>query len=80
MSEITSLADITRVHAESQPDKVAMIFEGREWTYGDLDRESNQVATPYWQLVLAPKTVLRTSTKTARSTLVTSLVRERLMQ
>ena len=44
MSEITSLADITRVHAESQPDKVAMIFEGREWTYGDLDRESNQVA------------------------------------
>ena len=44
MSEITSLADITRVHAESQPDKLAMIFEGREWTYGDLDRESNQVA------------------------------------
>jgi len=44
MSSITSLADITRVHAASQPDKVAMIFEGREWSYADLDRESNQVA------------------------------------
>ena len=44
MSTIASLADITRVHAENQPDKVAMVFEGREWTYAELDRESNQVA------------------------------------
>ncbi|MEC9473322.1 MAG: AMP-binding protein, partial [Actinomycetota bacterium] len=44
MSTIASLADITRVHAASQPDKIAMIFEGREWSYADLDRESNQVA------------------------------------
>ena len=44
MSTITSLADITRVHAASQPDKVAMIFEDRQWTYAELDQESNQVA------------------------------------
>ena len=44
MSTITSLADITRVHAASQPDKIAMIFEDRQWTYAELDQESNQVA------------------------------------
>ena len=44
MSTISSIADIARVHAEARPDKVAMIYQGAEWTYAQLDSESNRVA------------------------------------
>lgn len=44
MSSISSIADIARVHAEEQPDKVALIYQGDQWTYGQLDLESNRIA------------------------------------
>ncbi len=44
MSTITTMGDVTRVHADARPDKTAVIAEDRSWTYADLDREVNQVA------------------------------------
>jgi acyl-CoA synthetase (AMP-forming)/AMP-acid ligase II len=44
MSAITSIGDISRVHAAERPDKRALICDDRTWTYAELDRESNQVA------------------------------------
>jgi len=39
-----TIADITRVHAAAQPDKVALVFGARNVTYGELDRTACQVA------------------------------------
>jgi long-chain acyl-CoA synthetase len=39
-----SLADIVRTTGTPQADKVAIEFEGRSVTYGELDRRSSQVA------------------------------------
>ena len=39
-----SLADITRKQAAERPDKPALICDDRTLTYGELDRESCQVA------------------------------------
>ena len=43
MSSISSIGDIARVHAANQDDKVALIYQERQWTYGQLDSESNRV-------------------------------------
>jgi len=39
-----TLGDVPRHHARVRPDEIAMVFEGRETTYGALDRHTNQVA------------------------------------
>jgi long-chain acyl-CoA synthetase len=39
-----SFAEITRKLADSQPDRVALSFEGRHTTYADLEKHTNQVA------------------------------------
>jgi len=44
MPAITSIGDISRVHAAERPDRLALICDDRSWTYAELDRESNQVA------------------------------------
>ena len=44
MSSISSIGDIARVHAANTADKVALIYQERQWTYGQLDNESNRVA------------------------------------
>ena len=44
MSSISSIGDIARVHAANNADKVALIYQERQWTYGQLDKESNRVA------------------------------------
>lgn len=44
MSQIRSLADISRYHARHGPERVALIMNGRETTYGSLDTAANQVA------------------------------------
>lgn len=46
MSEIKTLADITRVHARVRGDATALTYanDGREWSYAALDAEANQVA------------------------------------
>jgi len=41
---IRTVADVTRHHAKAQPDKVALRFEGRKLTYGELDRAANRAA------------------------------------
>jgi len=41
---IRSLGDIVRAHGAERADKVAFQFEGRSTTYGQLDRQTNQVA------------------------------------
>jgi acyl-CoA synthetase (AMP-forming)/AMP-acid ligase II len=42
--EIKLLTDIPRVHGRARGDHVAVSFEGREVTYAELDRRSDQVA------------------------------------
>lgn len=44
VAPIETLSDIPRYYAALTPDAVALNFEGRETTYGGLDRASNQVA------------------------------------
>jgi acyl-CoA synthetase (AMP-forming)/AMP-acid ligase II len=44
LSSSQSFADITRHLASTQPDHIALSFEGRETTYGALDKHTNQVA------------------------------------
>ena len=44
MSEIKTMADVTRVHAAGRGDKVALRQDDRSWTYAQLDEEANRVA------------------------------------
>ena len=41
---INSLGDVTRAHAEIRPDQPALVFEGRETTFAELDRRASRVA------------------------------------
>jgi len=38
------LIDIPRVHGRDRPDKVCVSFDGRDLTYGEMDRRSDRVA------------------------------------
>lgn len=42
--QMSTLGDIARHHGRTRADRVAMSFEGRSTTYGELDARSNQVA------------------------------------
>ncbi len=42
--DITTLADISSHWAGEAPGRLALTADGREWTYGEIDRESQQVA------------------------------------
>jgi acyl-CoA synthetase (AMP-forming)/AMP-acid ligase II len=44
VADIQTVGDITRHHAKTRPDRVAIHFEGRRITFGELDRRANQVA------------------------------------
>jgi len=44
VADISRIGDITRRHARTRPDRVAIHFEGRRVTYGELDRRTSQVA------------------------------------
>jgi len=41
---INTLGDLTRAHAQVRPEKSALVFEGRETTFAQLDRRASQVA------------------------------------
>jgi long-chain acyl-CoA synthetase len=42
--QMPTLADIPRYHAKERPDAVALSFEGRNTTFAQFDRHTNQVA------------------------------------
>jgi acyl-CoA synthetase (AMP-forming)/AMP-acid ligase II len=44
LADIVTVADVTRHHAKTRPDRVAIHFEGQSTTFGELDRRANQVA------------------------------------
>ena len=44
LADILTVGDITRHHAKIRPGRVAIHFEGRHTTYGELDRRANRVA------------------------------------
>jgi long-chain acyl-CoA synthetase len=44
VADIGTVGDITRHHAKTRPDRVAIHFEGRRITFAELDRGANQVA------------------------------------
>ena len=54
--QIRTLADITRAHAEVRPAAIALVYEGRETSYAELDRHANQVANGLLGAGLAPQT------------------------
>lgn len=42
--EMPTLADIPRFHARKRPDSIALSFEGRQTSFAQFDRHTNQVA------------------------------------
>jgi long-chain acyl-CoA synthetase len=44
MSEITSLAEIVRVHSRERPDQVAVILDDRRQTWSELYERSQRMA------------------------------------
>ena len=43
-ADIVTVGDLTRHHARTRPDRVAIHFEGRRITFRELDQRTNQVA------------------------------------
>src|SRR6266478_2564657 len=54
ISQMTSLAEISRRHALVRPDSVALSFEGRETTFALFHRHSNQVANALIAAAVTP--------------------------
>ena len=44
LERLQSLADITREQARLRPDATALVFEGRETRFDELDARASQVA------------------------------------
>ena len=44
VADIQTVGDITRHHAKTRPNRVAIHFEGQSITFAELDRRANQVA------------------------------------
>lgn len=55
-TRLMDFADIVRDQAAAQPDGVALVFEGRETTYRQLDRAASRVANGLRALDPAPGT------------------------
>ena len=43
-ARMPTLGDVARYHAQERPNAVAFAFEGRETSFEELDRHTNQVA------------------------------------
>ena len=54
MSAIRTFGDITRVHAERRPERIALHFQGRETSYGELDERASRIANGLIALGLRP--------------------------
>jgi long-chain acyl-CoA synthetase len=44
VEDIPTVGDIPRYYGKTRPQRVAIYFEGRRLSYGDLDRRTNQIA------------------------------------
>ena len=44
LADIVTIADVTRHHARTRPDRVAIHYEGQRVTFAELDRRASQVA------------------------------------
>jgi long-chain acyl-CoA synthetase len=44
VADIRTIGDITRCHARTRPDRIAVHFEGHHRTFAELDRRTNRVA------------------------------------
>jgi len=42
--DVRTLADVTRAHAGARPGAIAMVYQDRETTFGELDRRASQIA------------------------------------
>lgn len=51
---INTMSDLIRTHGRTIGDKIAVKFEGKQWTYSDCDAESNQVARGLLSLGIKP--------------------------
>jgi len=50
--------DFFSQNAAQRPDDIAVVFKGNEWTYGELDRKSNQIANFLVQSGVGPNVVV----------------------
>ena len=60
---VVTVADIVRRYGATRPDRVAIHFEGRKITYGDLDRRANQVANALIAAGIKPQARVAVLTK-----------------
>jgi non-ribosomal peptide synthetase component F len=44
LNEVATVADISRVQAQRRPDAAALIFEGRETSFGEIDAAASRIA------------------------------------
>jgi long-chain acyl-CoA synthetase len=64
-AQIGTVADIPRQHAKTRADRVAIHFEGRRLTYGELDRRANQIANGLIGEGVAPQARIAVLSKNA---------------
>ncbi len=55
LERFASLADSVRVYGRERPDRAALIYEDRIWTYAALDAASNRVARGLLDLGVGPE-------------------------
>jgi fatty-acyl-CoA synthase len=54
LEDAATLADVIRFQGQARRDKTCLVFEGRETTFGDFDRHTNQVANGLIALGVKP--------------------------
>jgi long-chain acyl-CoA synthetase len=55
VDRFASLADVVRIYGRERPDKAALIFEDRTWSYAALDAASNRIAQALLDLGVGPE-------------------------
>ncbi len=55
LDRFASLADLVRVYGRERPDRAALIFEDRTWSYAVLDAASNRIAQALLDLGVGPE-------------------------
>src|SRR5579859_3641220 len=55
VASLPTVADIVRHHGRTRPDRVALYFEGRSVSFGELDRRASRVAQGLIAAGIKPK-------------------------